>query len=128
MLGNSIFDDDNQRTAFKLKADRPKSAFAQPVIHHPSHHRADDSFVGMVVGEIDWGRLFFADIMPFGSSGIYMVLRNSCGKAFTYFVNEENGEVGEFGHKEKVPFIQDSHSLLFLNHPPACIHGTRRLA
>lgn len=59
----------------------PHSAYIQPVYQRLNDPTSD--LVGFVHGTLPWDR-YFLGLLPEGVRGVYCVLKNSCGEAFTY--------------------------------------------
>ena len=56
-------------------------------VYKPSTTDDPDSIAGIVVGMLPWD-LLLNDIFPQDARGIFVVIRNSCGQSFTYFVQD----------------------------------------
>jgi hypothetical protein len=74
-------------TAAPQKGKDPQSIIVLPVFADTGDPTSD--IIGHIVAVIPWG-LFFQDVLQEGQNGVYAVLRESCGSAFTYVVNGRN--------------------------------------
>jgi hypothetical protein len=72
--------DVGENNAFK----RPHAFFFQPVFREPFNDASE--IVGTVNAMLPWDR-YFANLLPEGIKGITGVLKNTCGQAFTYYLN-----------------------------------------
>lgn len=64
--------------------ENPHSTLLQPVFEKLKE--SNSTLVGMVHGIIPWDR-YFLRLLPEGVAGIFCVLENTCGEAFTYMLN-----------------------------------------
>jgi len=73
---------------------RPHSIFVQPVFRETFNTTSD--IVGILAAVVGWD-VYFANLLPEGVKGITGVLENTCGQAFSYYIEGEKVSA-EKGH------------------------------
>jgi hypothetical protein len=75
--------------------ERPHAFFFQPVFREPYNDASE--IVGTINAMLPWDR-YFANLLPKGVKGITIVLKNTCGQSFTYYLDGNKVSWAPFKH------------------------------
>lgn len=93
--------------------DDPQSIAVLPVFKEPND--AESDIIGFIVAVIPWGQ-FFENIIQDGQNGVFAVLEESCGNAFTYKVDGGNATFFGVGDLHDQAYDSIKRSTKFVAH------------